>query len=254
MAAKTGFSAGGEVSAATPGVGSAYTLEDGRIEGGTIRFIDHQAGTDLAFDDVDAALSIPDFTGPASLSASAVTGGANVALTAEAGVFSAFSEGRIVPLTLDLTAGRSSVNFSGRAGWSPMAAEGALDADLGDLAAIAALMGAAAPDLPAGLGAEELTLAGQLTLDGTGAAYLRGATIRADGNTVTGDLDLQPGEARPKLSAQLAAPTLSLAGLSGAFLLRYQGFTFLMLTVAASRSKRRSRCRTTARLLCPRSS
>ena len=68
-----------------------------------------------------------------------------------------------------------------------------------------------------GLGADRLALSGQLTLDGTGAAFLRGAEIVADTNRVTGDLDLRPGEARPKLLGQLAAGpiTIGTAGAGG---------------------------------------
>ncbi|MCB6178280.1 AsmA family protein [Rhodobacter sp. Har01] len=213
------FGGGGAVSPATPGVGTAYTLADGRIEGGTIRYIDHASGRRIALDGVDATLQVPDFTGPFTLDLTAVSGGEEVALTAEGGVFSAFTEGRVVPMTLTARAGvrktGSSLAFEGRAGWSPLAAEGALTADLSDLEALGHALGADTPILPRGLGAERLTMEGQLTLDGTGAAYLRGATIIADTNQITGDLDLKPGEARPMLSAQLRSGPLLLAGLWG---------------------------------------
>ena len=205
----------GEVSAETPGIGRAYTLEEGLIEGGTLRFIDHASGLRLAFDDLDARVTIPDFTGPAQVTASAVMAGQAVVLRAEAGVFSAFTEGRVVPLEVSAGVGGSTIAFAGRGGWQPLAAEGDLTADLSDLSAVAALAGAEAPALPSGLGADSLSLAGKLTLDGTGAAFLRGATIRADGNELAGDLDLKPGKDRPKLSAQLRAGALALPGLAG---------------------------------------
>ncbi|MFZ1470650.1 MAG: AsmA family protein [Paracoccaceae bacterium] len=210
-----GGGAGGEVSSVTPGVGRAYTLEEGRISGGTLRYIDHAAGTDVTLDDVDASVMIPDFTGPAQLTGTAVMAGQTLSLQAEAGVFSAFTEGRIVPLTVKAKIGGSDISFAGRGGFNPMAAEGNLVADLSDLAAVAALAGAAAPDLPQGMGAGGLSLAGTFTLDSAGAVYLRGATIRADGNELTGDLDLKPGKDRPKLSAQLHTDALSLAGAAG---------------------------------------
>ena len=210
-----GGGAAGEVSADTPGVGRAYTLEEGLIRGGTLRFIDHGTGQDIALDDLEARLAIPDFSGPFTLSAGALLQGQPVRLTAEAGVFSAFTEGRIVPLSLTAGVGGATASFEGRGGWRPLAAEGALKAELSDLSALAALAGGAAPDLPQGLGAQSLSVAGQLTLDGSGAAYLRGATIRADGNTIAGDLDLKPGKDRPRLTAQLSADSLSLAGLAG---------------------------------------
>ncbi len=69
--------------------------------------------------------------------------------------------------------------------------------------------------MPRGLGAGRLSVNGQLTLDGSGAAYLRAARIEADSNVLEGDLDLRPGEARPKLVAKLAAGPLDLTGLVG---------------------------------------
>ncbi|NGM45241.1 AsmA family protein [Rhodobacter sp. SGA-6-6] len=210
-----GGGAAGEVSTETPGVGRAYTLEEGLIRGGTLRFIDHGTGQDIALDDVGARLAIPDFSGPFTLSAEALVQGQPVSLAAEAGVFSAFTEGRIVPLSLTAGVGGATVSFEGRGGWQPLAAEGALKAELSDLSGLAALAGGTAPDLPQGLGAQSLSVAGLLTLDGSGAAYLRQATIRADGNTITGEMDLKPGKDRPKLTANLSAGALALPGISG---------------------------------------
>ena len=210
-----GGGSGGEVSTNTPSVGRAYTLDEAFISGATLRFVDHGTDQNVTLDKVDASLAIPDFTGPAQLSITAVMAGQTIDLTAEAGVFSAFAEGRIVPLTLKAGIGGSDISFAGVGGWSPMAAEGDLVADLSDLGAVMALAGAAAPDLPEGFGAQALAVSGKLTLDAAGAAYLRGAVIRADGNELTGDLDLKPGKDRPKLSAQLRAGALSLAGLAG---------------------------------------
>jgi AsmA protein len=210
-----GGTAGGEVSSDTPGVGRAYSLDKMVIREGSFVFIDAQAGTRMALDAIDAEVTIPEFTGPVGLTGTAVSGGQKVALSAEAGVYSAFTEGRVVPFKAELAAGGSTVAFDGRMGMIPLVAEGALQADLGDPGAIAALAGMSAPSLPAGLGAESLTANGQLTLTEDGAVYLRGATVKADGNSLTGDIDLVPGEVRPKLSAQLRAGDLALAGLSG---------------------------------------
>ncbi len=199
----------GEVSAATPGVGRAYTLEKGLIRGGTIRFVDHAAGRDVTLDDVDLDLAIPDFAGPFTIEASAVTAGQKAAVTAEIGAFSAFTEGRVVPVTLSATAGGSRLAFDGRAGWQPLVAEGALEADLADLPAVSALAGLAPPDLPQGLGRDRLAMTGRFTLDEAGAFYLRDAMIEADGNRLSGDLDLAPGKDRPKLSASLRSSALA---------------------------------------------
>ncbi len=215
-----GGGSAGEVSADTPAADTpavvrAYALDEALISGATLRFIDHRTGQSVTLDKVDASLTIPDFTGPAQLSATAVMAGQAVTLTAEVGVFSAFTEGRVVPITLQSGIGGSDISFAGVGGLNPVAAEGDLVADLSDLGAVMALAGTSAPDLPQGFGAQSLAVSGKLTLDATGAAYLRGAVIRADGNELTGDLDLKPGKDRPKLSAQLRAGALSLAGLAG---------------------------------------
>lgn len=202
-------------SAGGTSAGTAFSLTEGRIEGGTIRYLDHASGRDVTLDGVEASLKVPDFAGPFTLDASALSGGQAVTLAAEAGVFSAFAEGRVVPLTLSAAVGGSGLTFDGRAGWAPFAAEGALVADLKDLPALGAALGVDLSAPPRGLGAERLAVSGQLTLDGSGAAYLRAATIAADGNELVGDLDLTPGEKRPKLSAQLRGGPLDLAGLAG---------------------------------------
>ncbi len=210
-----GGTAGGTVSTDTPGVGQAYSLDKGLIREGSFLFIDHQAGSRVALDAIEAEAEIPEFTGPLTITGTAVSGGQPVALEATAGVYSAFTEGRVVPFVADLTAGGSTVRFDGRLGTMPLVAEGTLTANLGDVASVAALAGVAAPDLPQGFGADSLALTGQLTLAEGGTLFLRGVTVTADGNTLTGDLDLTPGEARSKLSAQLTAGPLVLTGVSG---------------------------------------
>jgi AsmA protein len=210
-----GGTAGGSVNAGTPGVGQSYSLDKGVIREGSFLFIDHQADSRIALDAIEAEAAIPEFTGPLTVTGTAVSAGQPVALVATAGVYSAFTEGRVVPFVADLTAGGSTLRFDGRLGTMPLVAEGALTADLGDVASVAALAGVTAPQLPQGFGADSLAVTGQLTLAEGGALFLRDATIAADGNTLTGDLDLTPGEARPKLSAQLKAGPLVLTGVSG---------------------------------------
>ena len=204
-----GSGTGGE--GTVPAPATAFTLDRGRIEGGTVRFRDRQGDRSIALDDLDAVLDIPDFSGPFSLTATGLSGGHALQLDLTGEVFSAFLAGRVVPLTLDLAAGGSRVTFAGRAGLSPLAAEGNLTADLSDLPALGAPLGSSLAQPGPGLGQDRLTLAAQLTLDGTGAAFLRGARIEADGNQLTGDLDLRPGEARPKLAAQLTAGPITIA-------------------------------------------
>ncbi|MCU0828381.1 MAG: AsmA family protein [Tabrizicola sp.] len=190
---------------AVPAPATAFTLDQGRITGGKLRFQDAQAGRSIALDDLEAVLQIPDFSGQFSLSVAGLSGGQPVTLDLTGGVFSAFAAGRVVPLTVTTVAGGSRISFDGRGGLSPLAAEGDLRADLADLPALGGLVGASLSRPGPGFGANRLSVAGKLTLDGSGAAFLRGAEILADDNRITGDLDLRPGEVRPKLSGQLVA-------------------------------------------------
>jgi AsmA protein len=200
FAAGTGGGAG-----SVPAPATGFTLDEGTISGGSIRYTDRQSGSEIALDDVDATLAIPDFSGPFTLTAKGLSGGQPVALDLSGGVFSAFALGRVVPLTVVLTAGGSKVSFDGRGGYAPVAAEGALSADLSDLPALGALAGSDLSRPGPGLGQDKLQITGTLTLDGTGAAFLRGAEIVADQNQLKGDLDLMPGEARPMLKGTLTA-------------------------------------------------
>ncbi len=200
---------------AEAGPARAFTLEKGQITGGTLRYIDHGTGQDLALDDVDLTLAIPDHSGPFTLSGDGLLSGRRVNLGLEAGSFAGFLDGRVVPVKLDAGVGAAVIRFDGRGGWSPMTAEGKLVADLSDIPALAAAAGSAASTPPQGLGAQKLAVSGDLTLDGKGAAFLRGARIEADGNVLGGDLDIATGGARPKISGNLRAERLALAGLAG---------------------------------------
>lgn len=197
---------------AVPPPATGFTLDEGTIRDGSIRFVDAVAGRRIALDGVEARLSVPDFSGPFQLTATGLSAGQPVTLDLGGGVFSAFAAGRVVPLSVKLSAGASTVDFDGRGGFGPLTAEGALAAELGDLPALGSLAGVQMTQPGPGLGEGRLALSGQLTLDGSGAAYLRGAELVADTNRITGNLDLRPGEARPKLLGQLTAGPLTLGG------------------------------------------
>lgn len=206
FAAGTGGGAG-----SVPAPATGFTLDDGTISGGVIRYVDRQSGREIALDAVDATLAIPDFSGPFTLTARGLSGGQAVALDLTGGVFSAFALGRVVPVTATLTAGDTKLGFDGRGGYAPVVAEGALVADLADLPALGALTGSDLSRPQPGLGHDRLRIAGTLTLDGTGAAFLRGAEIVMDANQLKGDLDLLPGDARPLLKGTLVAGPIVLA-------------------------------------------
>ncbi len=210
-----GGSNGGSATAGMAGADTPFTLDLATLRGARLRWINHQSGQRLTVEGLDADLRLPAYDGPLTLSASGTMAGQAMALGADIGTFSAAYRGEVVPLTARLTAGDATIGFDGRAGLVPLAAEGQLDADLGDLSALAALAGLPPPALPEGFGARSVTLAGKVTRSAEGDLYLRGGRIGLDGTEVTGDLDLSLGAGRPRLSGNLATGTLAL-GATGA--------------------------------------
>lgn len=204
----------GEVSAATPGVGQPFSLDQASVSGGALVFADHRAGVRYEVSGIAATVAIPNYTGAATLDMAAVMNGQSFTLTGAVATFQDFLDGKLVDSDLTLVAGAASVAFKGSAGLGPEA-KGDLTAELGDLAAVSALAGMAAPQLPQGLGAAEVRVAGAVTLTTAGSLHLRGGTVSLDGNTLAVDADMTTDGARPKLSAKIVAGALDLAGLSG---------------------------------------
>ena len=199
-----GGDAGGTATADMATADTPFTLDLGVIRDGSLGYIDHSTGRVVQLTGIDAEARLSSYDGPLELTLTAETAGQAVAIEASLAAFRTAYEGGVSPVVLAVQAGEATVNFDGRAGFQPLVAEGRLDADLADLAALSALIGMERPALPQGFGARSVTVAGDVTLTGDGSAHLRGGRIGLDGTEITGDIDLIPGEARPKLVAQLA--------------------------------------------------
>jgi AsmA protein len=209
-----GGSSGGTVSPETPGVGKGFTLDKAEISGGTILYADHKAGTRVELSQIDATATIPDYVGAAEVSLSAVINGQAFRAKADVAKFQDFLDGKLVGTDLDLTTGAANIAFKGRAAWATQEAEGALVADLADLKAIAALAGAQAPALPAGLGQSSVQVSGDVTHTAKGTAHLRKGAVVLDGSKLAVEGDYTPGK-RGKISGKITAGALNLASLSG---------------------------------------
>ncbi|WP_430463462.1 AsmA family protein [Tabrizicola sp.] len=210
-----GGTSGGTVSTDTPGVGAPFTLGRALVSGGRLIFVDHGAGRRFELNDLALDTAIPDFEGPVEVDLSAVLEGQPFEVAARLNAFRAALDGDLIPVDIEFRAGAAKGRFEGQAGWKPMAAKGDLDADLGNLSALAALAGASAPNLPQGLGAGGVTIKGGVTLTDAGSVHLRGGTLRLDGTVLAVDADLTPGEARPKLVAKVVAGVLDLRAAMG---------------------------------------
>ncbi|MHC0053696.1 AsmA family protein [Actibacterium sp. D379-3] len=207
-----GQGGGGAPAAKDP---AGFTLDKAVITGGTLTFIDHAAGTTRRADALEATVTLPAFTGPGNVALSAQVNGQPVTARAELAGFATFLSGAVTGVTADLTAGKARVGFKGRAGTAPLVADGALTADLSDLAALSQVLGSPPPALPPGMG-DKIAVAGQVTYAPEGSVHLRGGTFTLGGNTLTGAADLFPGGARPRLNGQFTTGVLDLSAFAGA--------------------------------------
>lgn len=206
---------GGNAEPGMAGEGTPFTLDLAEVSGGSFAFIDHQSGNRLAMTSIDGTARIPAFLGAAQFALSAQMNGQAFDLGFDVAEFAPFLEGKVVGVDLTLAASDAEVTFSGRAGWNPMVAEGALEADLGDLAALSRLAQIAPPDLPEGLGKGGIAASGRVTLTEKLSVHLRGGTVTLDDNRLAIEADLTTDGPRPKLSAQVNASSLSLAAMMG---------------------------------------
>ncbi|KIT16416.1 AsmA family protein [Jannaschia aquimarina] len=193
---------------------SVPALDLAALEGAELAFIDHAAGTTIRLRALDAELRAPTPGGPATISASALVGGKALKIGATLPDPSALAAGRLAPVSLSLAAGGTALTFDGQADLDPPAFAGTLDARSDDDLAILTALGIEVPELPRGLGRDRIALTAEATLAPEGSIHLRGMDLALDDNRLTGHMDLIPGETRPKIVAQLEAPSLDLNGLS----------------------------------------
>ena len=205
----------GGATAAEGGGLAAFSLAEARIRGGSFLWIDHGAGSREELEGVDLVAQLPQAGGRLSLAIEATRGGQSVTGEIVLDSLAATLEGRVAGITaaLDGTFGRA--RFDGRAGLSPLVAEGRIEAELRDVRAAAALAGAAAPSLPAGL-APPYALEANVTVTPEASLHLRAARLRFGGQEVSLEADLRSDGPRPHLTARVTAGTLRLPGAAGA--------------------------------------
>jgi AsmA protein len=206
---------GAAPAASTAGAGFAIGFDQAEITDGQVRWVDEASGQDIVARGIDAVLSLPAATGPASLTASADVGGA--ALSLEAGVdgLGALLAGQVRPVALALDWPGGTAAFEGRLALAP-ALEGAFELDATDLGPLLGLAGSAMPDLPQGLGRDRIAASGRVTLADALSVHLREGALTLDGNRVVLEADLLPGDERPRLRGTLSADALALAAVSEA--------------------------------------
>lgn len=195
--------------------GRALSIDLVEISDAALRFRDHGAGTDFRLEGVDAELRLPDFDGPATLTARGRMNGQAFSAEARIGSLSRMIAGEVSAFSTRLRAGDADLGFEGRAGVQPPAVEGILRLEAPALAPLMALAGQAGPEpLPAPL--RPLHLQGQLTLAPAGSLHLREGALTFGPNRATMALDLGLDGERPRLTGSVSADALDLRGLGGA--------------------------------------
>lgn len=179
-----------------------------QMSDGILRYVDHATGQDWRLDALGAEVSLPDYASDLGFDVAGQSGGQTVSAKGTLGRFADAVAGEVVPVDLALRIGTAQVSFAGRVGTQPLAAEGQVDAALGDLSAVAAVLGVAAPELPEGFGSRSVGISGKVTRSGEGDLYLRGGRIVLDDTVLSGDLDLALGGERPRLTGTLATDAL----------------------------------------------
>jgi len=190
-----------------------FALTDGDISNGTLSFTDHRTGNSEKLSALDLKLGLAKFNGTGRARGTVRINGQSISFSSSIDGVAGLLAGNIRPLRVTIAAGKSRMTFDGRAGISPVAGEGTIDAELKDHAFFAAA-GQTLPTLPEGLGRGLIGLAGKITLASDGSLALRGGKIRLDKNTLAGDADLTFAP-RAKLVARLKAGPLDLAALGG---------------------------------------
>jgi AsmA protein len=202
---------GGGGPAATEGAApqGALSLDRVEIRDAAIRLIDRAAGLDLSFEGIDADLTLPDLAGPGTLSISGRRDGQAFQADIRIAQVQRFLAGEVTGIALTAQAGEARIGFDGRAGLSPLAAEGRATLQAPALAPLLALAGQAGPE-PLPPAARPLDFAGQLTLAPAGSIHLREGVIGAGATRLQAALDLTLDGARPRLAGTLSAGALDL--------------------------------------------
>jgi len=196
------------------GVIPAFTLGRGLVQGGKLTYIDHASGEKTVLSDLDIDLRLPNFDGQGDISLSMRMHGQAISLDTTVANFGKLLNGGVSTLEAAIKTGGSSIAFDGKAGVSPFAVDGKVDADLMDMAALFGVMGMEAPDLPKGMG-RTARFTGDVTYTPQGTAHLRNGTIRLDHNVLTGAADVFiAGKERPLVKAQFQADALDFSVLA----------------------------------------
>lgn len=200
-----GEASGSETAPPAEGGGGGWRLglSEVRLTEGAFVYRDAATGQAITLDPVDITLLTDPESGAIAVTAALSQAGETLEIMLALADLDALLGGSISGLELSASWPGGQADFTGRADLAP-AFDGQLALDATSFDLPLALAGVAAPELPAGLGRDRVSLASQITLAPEGSIHLRDTDLGLDGTSIRADLDLLQGEARPFMRGNLA--------------------------------------------------
>lgn len=189
----------------------AFSIERLAVSDATLVY--DAEGSDLvSYAGVDLNLDWPERTGPATIRAVLRPTGTPVEVDAVIGAFSGFIAGQVQPVDVTIAASGGRATLKGRASTAGEVA-GNLGLKVPDTDAFMTALGLPAPGLPQGLGAS-VDMTTELTLTADRRLSLRDLVASLGANALTGAADISLN-GTPQVNAQINAGALDLTGLTG---------------------------------------
>lgn len=172
---------------------------------GLVRYSDARSGASYEASNINLGVSLPSMDDPLAIDGSLDWNGDTIDLTLAIAAPRALSSGGTSAIDLDISAPKLAANFAGNGGITPqLTLTGATSLDVPSIRALAAWAGQ--PLTPGG-GLEALSLGGDVSVVGDTYRFSN-AKLVLDGMTGTGDLTVDAGRTRPKLTGMLALDRL----------------------------------------------
>ncbi|MEQ9144223.1 MAG: AsmA family protein [Parvibaculaceae bacterium] len=172
---------------------------------GLVRYSDARSGASYEASNINLGVSLPSLDDPLAIDGSLDWNGDTIDLTLAVAAPRALSSGGTSAIDLDISAPKLAANFAGSGGITPqLTLTGATSLDVPSIRALAAWAGQ--PLTPGG-GLEALSLGGNVSVAGDIYKFSN-ATLMLDGMTGTGDLTVNAGGTRPKMTGTLALDRL----------------------------------------------
>ncbi|NBN65980.1 AsmA family protein [Pannonibacter tanglangensis] len=183
-------------------------FDDIVIRQGELSYADERSGRTLALTAVDARLSVPDLSGPAKLTGTAVWQGQALTIAAEADSPVKLAGGAAAAVAATLSSGKASLTAKGSLGLAPLALDLRLDGEAASLADATLLAGLGADAAPA--------LAGAVKLGGRIAAspaevLVHEATLGVGSLALSGAAQAELGGKAPRITGRVQSTGGTLA-------------------------------------------